>query len=152
MKKKIMMFSLFTLATLLSASLVSASTISLEQRGIKAATVASQREQASEAPQGVIRTAYLVVFVITFTPGAGIQPCPGAEVRVRGLLHSYNGTTDDKGLHLFAVHTSFLREKLYFITVSMVSQDHVVKRTAFLHLRSWQVVYRAFLFLQPAAS
>jgi hypothetical protein len=150
MKKKIMMFSLFTLLTFMITPLVSASGIFTAQPIINQTATTQQEEPATETPEGIIRTAYLIIFVVTFTPGSGVQPCPGAEIHIRGLFHSYNGTTDDKGLHLFKVRTSFLREKLYFVTVSMVSQDHVVKRTAFLHFRPWQIVLKAFLFLQPA--
>jgi len=153
MKKKIMMFSLFALGLLVIAPLASAGTPITEQQSIgTGAAVVQQGDTGAGTPAGVFRTAYLIVFALTFTPGAGVQPCQGAEVRVRSLFHSYNGTTDEKGLHLFAVHTSFLREKAFFVSVKMTIGDHVAKRTAFLHLRSWQIAYKTFLFLQPAAA
>jgi hypothetical protein len=152
MKKKIMIFSLLALALFVVAPFASAGSPVTEQPLTQEITVDQYGDSRTVAPSGLFRTAYLVVFVLTFTPGSGVQPCQGAEVRVRSLFHSYNGTTDDKGLHLFAVHTSFLREKTYFVSVKMTIGDHVAKRTAFLHFRSWQIDYKTFLFLQPSAS
>jgi hypothetical protein len=152
MKKKIMMVSLLALMLLVVAPVASAGAPITEQSVGTRAAIAQQTDTGSGTPAGVLRTAYLIVFALTFTPGSGVQPYQGAEIRVRSLFHSYNGTTDEKGLHLFAVRTSFLREKAFFVSVKITIGDHVAKRTAFLHLRSWQIAYKTFLFLQPSAS
>jgi hypothetical protein len=84
--------------------------------------------------------------VFAFTPGQGIHPYKGANITARGLFHSYNGTTDEKGVCVLKVHAPFFRTKLYFVKVSIISHNRVVTKIAFLHTRALRLAYEGFLF------
>jgi len=147
MNKKIIICSLLVLVTIL-APLASAVPACTEQQLVKPAALSPQL-LLQEKPEGILRTAYILVFVVSFTPGKGIQPCQGADIHLRGLLHSYRGTTNETGIYLFAVHTSFLREKYYLATVSMVFQNHTVTKIGFVHLKARQIAAKGFLYILP---
>jgi hypothetical protein len=138
MSKKILTCSLLLILTFIIAPIATAYSPLPEQL---------VQQPVTETPQGILGTAYIAVIVLTYTPGQGIKPCQGADIHLRSILRSYNGTTNEKGIHLFAVHTSLLREKHYLATVSINAQNQTMMRIGFIHLKARQVVYKGFLFL-----
>jgi hypothetical protein len=147
MKKKIIIFSLFSLMTLLVPSFASAYGTFSEQPQMMKTAVEQQRnigtEKKSEARLG---TAYLAISVIAYTPGLGIYPCPGANIHIKGLFYSYNETTDENGFLIFEVHAPLFRQKLYFITINLTTPDRVLKRLDFVSLRAQQIYSREYIF------
>lgn len=147
MKKKIVACCLLLNLLLVLTPLVSALGMSEEQptilqKDIKEQSIALKGKQASSVGNG-----YLLFLVFSFIPGEGISPYKGANVTARGLFHSYNGTTDDKGVCIFKVQAPLLREKLFFVKVSILSHNRVISRIAFIHLKALQISYKGFLFL-----
>lgn len=142
------MFILFAVAILIFTPFASAFGTFNEQQILQNTAVELQEELINEKPAGILGTAYLFVYAITYTQGEGLSPCVGANIRVKGLFRSYNGTTNEQGIYLFAVHTSLLREKYYFITVNATLGDHVVTKRAFIHIGARTIFTKGFLFLQ----
>jgi hypothetical protein len=106
----------------------------------------------TETQEGILGTAYIVIVVLTYTPGQGIKPCQGADIHLRSFLHSYNGTTNEKGIHIFPVHTALLREKYYITTASIQLQNTTMQRIGLIHIRAKQIIYKGFLFVVTAES
>lgn len=100
-----------------------------------------------EKPEAMLGKGYLLMHVFTYTPGTGFHAYAGATVNVRGFLYSYNGTTDEDGDCLFNVHTDLLRAKLYFVKVSIFSQDRLVTKRTSIFIQPRQILYKEFLFV-----
>jgi hypothetical protein len=145
MNKKIMICCLLLLLTILAP--LSSAVPALTDQQLRQQTVLSPQRVLQDNPIGILRKAYIVIYVVTFTPGKGIQPCQGADIHLRGFLHSYNGTTNEMGIYLFAVHTSLLREKIYLATVNIVLQNNTVTKRGFIRLHARQIIYKGFLFV-----
>ena len=144
MNKKIITGSLFLILTFMITPIVSAYNPIAEQPIIPQTT--------TETPEGTLGMATIVVFVLTYTPEQGLQPCQGADIHLRGFLHSYNGTTNEKGIHIFIVQSKLHRERHYIATASIQSQNQTMMRIGFISLRSRQVIYKGFLFVVTGES
>jgi hypothetical protein len=100
-----------------------------------------------ETQEPSLRNGLILLLVFSYTPGQGVSPVVGANITARSLLHSYNGTTDSNGVCVIKVHAPLLREKVFFIKVSIVSTDgHARSRIAFMSMKAWHLAYRIFLF------
>ena len=108
---------------------------------------AQQRVSVGNPPEPSLRNGLLLVLVFMYTPGQGIGPFAGANITAKSLFHKYNGTTDANGVCLLKVHAPWLREKLFFVKVSIINQaGHARYRIAFLTMKAWHLAYRIFLF------
>lgn len=107
-----------------------------------------QQSIAMDEKQGAsLRNGYLLLLVFIYTPGQGVSPYTGANITARSLFHHYNGTTDSDGVCLIKIHAPLLREKLFFIKVSIVNEDgHARSRIAFMSMKAWHIAYQIFLF------
>ncbi|MBE3094406.1 MAG: hypothetical protein IMZ52_05195 [Actinobacteria bacterium] len=147
MKKKIVLCCLFVVMTLLVLPIMSANSTFKEQPTVQNIGAEKQGCMVQEKPDAMVGMGYLLIHVFTYTPGIGIQPYQGATVNVRGFLYSYNGTTDEGGDCLFNVHTKLFRAKLYFVKVSIFSQDRLVTKRDSIYIQPRQILYKEFLFV-----
>jgi len=147
MKKKIGVFCLFVVMMLLVLPIISANSTFKQQPTVQNIGAKKQGCMVQEKPEAIVGMGYLLIHVFTYTPGIGIKPYRGATVNVRGFLFSYNGTTDEGGDSLFIVHTKLFRAKLYFIKVSIFSQDRLVTKRTSIFIQSRQILYKEFLFV-----
>ena len=110
-------------------------------------TIDSQSLFTEETQGPSLRNGYLLLLVFIYTPGQGVSPYIGANITAKSLFHRYNGTTDNNGVCVIKVHAPLLRERLFFIKVSIVSADaHARSRIAFMSMKAWHIAYRIFLF------
>jgi len=147
MKKKNLIFCLFAVLVLTVLPVVSSSTTITEPRAVQKTDVEKIISQVEEKPAPAELTGYLLVHVIGWQLGSGFQPYPGANVSARGFLYSYNGTTDENGDCLLRLHANLLRTKMYFLKVSIVSNERVVTRRTSIFIGPRDIVYKEFLFL-----
>jgi hypothetical protein len=146
MKKKIMacclLINLFLVAIPATAQVSLETQPIISKRDIKDQAIAPNERQTSP-----IRTGYLLLLVFTYSFGKGISPYQGANVTVKSLFHSYNGTTDENGVCAVKVQAPLLREKTFFVKVSIVRNDRVVSKRAVISMQALEIAYRSFLFL-----
>ncbi|MBN1280157.1 MAG: hypothetical protein JXA00_00755 [Candidatus Thermoplasmatota archaeon] len=100
---------------------------------------------ASES--GVLRLAYLIVYVFVYNKTSGLQPCEGANISIRGLSKWYSGTTDEYGMHLFLLKTPLFRQRWYIVKISATVNDHLITKTSFLHIKATQIQTKGFLLI-----
>lgn len=129
MKKKIVMFCFFVVTILWVLPVV------------------ASINTVTEQPENIAGMGYLIIHVFTYTPGSGFHPYQGANISIRGLLYSYNGTTDTNGDCFFNVHTKLFRAKIYFVKVSIDVQDRLVTRRDFISVLPREIEYKEFLFV-----
>ena len=129
MKKKIVMFCFFVVMILWVIPVV------------------TSNSNITEQPESIAGMGYLLIHVFTYTPGSGFHPYQGANISIRGFLYSYNGTTDEDGDCFFTVHTKLFKAKIYFVKVSIDSQDRLVTKRDFIYMLPRQIEYKEFLFL-----
>ena len=129
MKKKIVMFCFFVVMILWVLPVV------------------VSNSNITKQPERVAGMGYLVIHVYTYTPGSGFHPYQGANISIRGFLYSYNGTTDADGDCFFTVHTRLFKAKIYFVKVSIDSQDRLVTKRDFIYILPRQIEEKEFLFL-----
>jgi hypothetical protein len=147
MTKKIVVYCLLVSLVFIMTPLVSAMR-SIEGQSPVVNINYEQQSVALDEKQGAsIRNGYLLLLVFVYTPGQGVSPYAGANITARSLLHRYNGTTDSSGVCVIKVRAPLLREKVFFIKVSVVSEDgHARSRIAFMSMKAWHIAYRIFLF------
>jgi hypothetical protein len=94
-----------------------------------------------------LHNGYLLLLVFIYTPGQGISPYAGANITAKSLFHRYNGTTADNGVCMIKLRAPLLRDRLFFIKVSIINQaGHTRSRIAFVSMKAWHFAYRIFLF------
>lgn len=148
MKKKIGMFCLFVTTMLLIIPVISALDLPKERLMFTGAVDNEKQDLVLRAnPKPEIVIGYLLIHVFAFTPGMGVYSYKGAVVNVKGFLYSYNGTTDDNGEILFSVHSNLFRPKIYFVKISIFSNDRLVSKINSVLIHWQQVVYKDFLFV-----
>jgi len=147
MKKKVGLFCLFVVLTFLTTSLASGFHTVPQPLTAQDTVFEEQASLIQEKQKAVLGTAFLLIYVLTFTQGEGLKACQGANITVKSLLHTYNATTDERGIHVFPVHTALLREKFFFIKVSIVSEDEELTKTALIRMKSRQIMSKGFLFI-----
>lgn len=147
MKKKIVACCLLISLLLVVTPLVSAIETFEGQPTILQKDIKEQRIALNEKQPSSLGNGYLLFLVFAFTPRQGISPYKGANVTAKSLFHSYNGTTDANGVCIFKVQAPLLREKLFFLKVSIISNNRVISRIAFIHMKALQISYKTFLFL-----
>ena len=147
MKKKMVAYCLLVSLVFIMTPLVSA-VQSIERQAPVVNIHYGQQSVAIDEKQGLsLRNGYILLLVFIYTRGQGVSPYTGANITARSLLHNYNGTTDSNGVCLIKVHAPLLREKLFFIKVSIISTDgHARSRIAFMSMKAWHIAYRIFLF------
>jgi hypothetical protein len=147
MKKKMVVYCLLVSLVFIMTPLVSA-VRSIEGQSPIVNINHEQQSLAMDEKQGAsIRNGLLLLLVFVYTPGQGVSPYVGANITAKSLLHRYNGTTDSNGVCVIKVHAPLLREKVFFIKVSVVSGDgHARSRIAFISMKAWHIAYRIFLF------
>jgi hypothetical protein len=129
MKKKIGIFCFFVIMALLMLPVV------------------ASYDTNKEYPECPLNSGYLVIHVSTYTPGEGFHPYQGANISIRGLFYSYNGTTDKDGDCFFTVHTKLFRVKIYFAKVSIISHENVVTKRDFIYMLPREIEYKEYLFI-----
>jgi hypothetical protein len=147
MKKKMVVYCLLVSLGFIMTPLVSA-VHSIEEPLPIVNINYEQQSVAMDEKQGAsIRNGYILLLVFVYTSGQGVSPYAGANITARSLFHRYNGTTDSNGVCLIKVRAPLLREKFFFIKVSVVSGDgHARSRIAFMSMKAWHMAYRIFLF------
>jgi hypothetical protein len=108
--------------------------------------------EKSEEPDQVffdspLFSGYLLIHVYTYSPGASIEPCVGANVTARGFLQSYQGETDDSGDCLLQMQTYLFRAKRYVVKVSIEPGDWLHSRRITVLLQPRQILFKEFLFI-----
>jgi hypothetical protein len=150
MKKKNLIFCLFAVFVLTVLPVVSSSSTITELRTVQRTDVEKIISQVEEKPATAELTGYLLVHVNSWQLGSGFpgfQPYPGANVSARGFLYSYNGTTDENGDCLLRLHTNLIRAKMYFIKVSIFSNERLVTRRTSIFIEPRDIIYKEFLFI-----
>jgi hypothetical protein len=143
--KKIGIIYCFLLSLILIATpLISAT--GLPKNSFQAPAGDVQLSDSGEGQPSAIGGGYLLLLVFTYAPGKGINPYQGANITVRGLFHSYNGTTDQNGICLLKVRSPLLHEKIYFVKTSIISNNRTISRHAVLEIRGPRISYKGFLF------
>jgi hypothetical protein len=147
MKKKIVIYCLLVGLVFVMTPLVSAVQSIQGQSTLLKPSLEQQSLAIDEKQGSSIRNGYLLLLVFKYTPGQGVSPYAGANITARSLLHHYNGTTDNNGVCVIKMQAPLLREKLFFIKVTIVSGDRTVSRIAFMPMRAFHIAYKVFLFL-----
>jgi len=147
MKMKIVVCCLVVVLALVATPFVSAFRTFEGLSPVKKTDFETQSTLIDEKQVSSLGSGYLLFLVFTFTPGQGFNPYQGANVTARSILHFYNGTTDEKGICVFKVNAPLFRENLYFVKVSIVSQNRTISKMAFIHMKALQIAYKGFLFV-----
>lgn len=144
MQKKIGFFCLFV--TLLFVCLAFAPSDCISAKSQTSTTSGPETlDHNTQKPMGM--TGYLLVHVSVYTPGKGIRPYAGANVTMKGLFFSYQGTTDEQGDCLLQVHTHLLRGKRYIVKVSIPPANLLHTKINSLVIEPTEIVYKDFLFI-----
>jgi hypothetical protein len=147
MNKKFVFFCFFVVMTLVVFPVVSSYTTIKELSSVQDTADEKQGSTVQEKPETTVITGYLLIHTSTYSPNIGFHPYPGANVSVRGFLYSYTGSTDDQGDCLLKVHTNLLRAKMYFVKISIVSQDRLVTKRDSVFIEPRQIIYEEYLFI-----
>ena len=108
---------------------------------------AQQSAAIEEKQEPLLRTGYLLLVVLVYTPGQSLTEYKGANITARSLFHKYNGTTDDNGVCMIKVSAPFLHERVFFVKASIVNKDgNTRSRIALISMKAWHLAYRIFLF------
>lgn len=147
MKKKLLFFCFLAVMTLLALPVTSIAAPYHELQPLFQSTTQPPNDDGQGTLDSPWFTGYLLIRVLTYSPGEGIHPYERANITVRGLFYSYNGQTDETGDCLFKLHTNLFRPKKYFVRVSIPPDDwfHTKRVTFFIEPR--QIIYREFLFV-----
>jgi len=147
MKKKMVVCCVLVSMVFIMTPLVSAIR-SIDGQSAAVNMKAVQQSIATDETQSSsIRNGYLLLLVFVFTPGQGVSPYTGANITARSLFHRYNGTTDTNGACVLKVQAPLLREKVFFVKVSIVKENGQERsRIAFMSMKAWHLAYRIFLF------
>jgi hypothetical protein len=146
-EKNIVVFCFFVVVMLLVPPVVVSSSFSKDQSVVQNIDTKKQGCEAERPSERTLGKGYLLIHVFTYTPGSGFHPYHGANISIRGILYSYNGTTDEDGDCFFTVHTKLFRAKIYFVKVSIVSQERVTTKRDFIYMLPRQIEYKEFLFV-----
>ncbi len=146
MKKKMVICCVLMSLVFLMTPLVSA-VQHIDSQSLLQTIDHEQSVPSGEKQGSSIRNGYLLFLVFVYTPGQGVSPCAGANITARSLLHRYNGTTDSSGACVLKVKAPLLRERVFFIRVSIVNGNGQTRsRIALMSMKAWHLAYRLFLF------
>ena len=147
MKKKMVVLCLLVILVFIMTPFVSAVKSVGNQSTIVTETNGSQTLSIEETPEHSLRNGYLLLLVFAYKPGQGMSPVAGANITARSIFHRYNGTTDSSGVCVIKVRAPLLRDRFFFIKVSVINTDgQTHSRIAFMSMRAWHIATRIFLF------
>lgn len=147
MKKKIIIFCFLMITMLMVLPMASSYCLVTERQPFVASGFEKQLYEAKEKSVPSKISGYLLIHVSVYTPGEGVHPYEGANISVRGLLRSYQGTTDERGDCLFHVYTHLFRAKRYVMKVSIAPDDWLHTKINSLFIEPREIVYKDFLFI-----
>jgi hypothetical protein len=147
MRKKIVVYCVLMITTLMMVPMVSSYSLVADQQAFFDRENEKQQSEMQEPSGPTEITGYLLIHVSVYTPGEGLRPYEGANISVRGLFYSYNGQTDEKGDCLFQVHTHLFRAKRYFVKVGIPPENWLHTKIFSIFVEPWEVIYRNVLFI-----
>lgn len=147
MKKKIVVFCIFAVMLLVTLPVLSSAAAEKEQQLVRFANSELHNDEATGTFDSPLLTGYILINVMTWTPGVGIHPYEGANISVKGLFYSYSGETDESGDCLFKVRTNLFRPKNYHMKVSIPPGNWFHTRRTSFFIMPRQIAFKEFLFI-----
>jgi len=148
MRKKIVVYCVFMITTLMMVPIVSSYSLVADQHSLLDQSIDTRQVEVQETPTPAGFSGFLLIHVMMYSVDDGLRPYEGANISVRGLFYSYKGQTDENGTCLFQVHTHLFRSKRYFVKVTIEPKDWKHTRFASIYMEPWEILYREFLFLE----